>query len=160
MFYDKQSNNQVLRMQTMHTGMPIVNEAEELKWVVAMFGMFPMFNAPCVLQTIYWDWICCCTRATTFYVHHSQTRANFSRWRCLVTSKMSNSRWRTRISVRPLAAYFIMNNRIYQSPDLYTVVSNRLVSNFETSELRMNLTIRTAYITLLTPIILGHATSL
>jgi mediator of RNA polymerase II transcription subunit 6 len=31
MFYDKQSNNQVLRMQTMHTGMPIVNEAEELK---------------------------------------------------------------------------------------------------------------------------------
>ena len=31
MFYDKQSNNQVLRMQTMHTGMPITNEAEELK---------------------------------------------------------------------------------------------------------------------------------
>lgn len=31
MFYDKQSNNQVLRMQTMHTGMPVVNEAEELK---------------------------------------------------------------------------------------------------------------------------------
>lgn len=31
MFYDKQSNNQVLRMQTMHTGMPIMNEAEELK---------------------------------------------------------------------------------------------------------------------------------
>jgi MED6 mediator sub complex component len=35
------------------------------------------------------------------------------------------------ISVRPLAAYFIVNNRIYQSPDLYTVVSNRLVSDFE-----------------------------
>jgi len=30
MFYDKQSNNQVLRMQTMHTGMPLENEAEEL----------------------------------------------------------------------------------------------------------------------------------
>ena len=30
--------------------------------------------------------------------------------------------------VRPMAAYFIMNNRIYQSPDLYTVLSNRLVS--------------------------------
>ena len=27
-----------------------------------------------------------------------------------------------------MAAYFIMNNRIYQSPDLYTVLSNRLVS--------------------------------
>lgn len=33
MFYDKQSNNQVLRMQTMHTGMPIANEAEELRSV-------------------------------------------------------------------------------------------------------------------------------
>ena len=32
MFYDKQSNNQVLRMQTMHTGQPLVNEAEELKY--------------------------------------------------------------------------------------------------------------------------------
>ena len=31
MFYDKQSNNQVLRMQTMHIGMPISNEVEELK---------------------------------------------------------------------------------------------------------------------------------
>jgi len=32
--------------------------------------------------------------------------------------------------VRPLAAYFIMNNRIYQAPDVYTVLSNRLVSSF------------------------------
>jgi len=31
---------------------------------------------------------------------------------------------------RPLAVYFIMNSRIYQSPDLYTVVSNRLVGIF------------------------------
>lgn len=29
--------------------------------------------------------------------------------------------------VRPLAAYFIINNRIYQSPDVYTLLSNRLV---------------------------------
>jgi hypothetical protein len=33
MFYDKQSNNQVLRMQTMHTGVPIKDEAAELRWV-------------------------------------------------------------------------------------------------------------------------------
>lgn len=32
MFYDKQSTNQVLRMQTMHTGVPVANEAEELRW--------------------------------------------------------------------------------------------------------------------------------
>jgi hypothetical protein len=31
MFYDKQSNNQQLRMQTMHTGQTLANEAEELK---------------------------------------------------------------------------------------------------------------------------------
>lgn len=36
MFYDKQSNNQVLRMQTMHTGQPVLNEAEELKWDVVL----------------------------------------------------------------------------------------------------------------------------
>lgn len=37
MFYDKQSNNQVLRMQTMHTGVPLENEAEELKCVDPCF---------------------------------------------------------------------------------------------------------------------------
>ena len=29
--------------------------------------------------------------------------------------------------VRPLSVYFIANNRIYQAPDIYTVLSNRLV---------------------------------
>ena len=41
---------------------------------------------------------------------------------------------------RPLQAYFIINNRIYQSPDMYTVLSNRLAripfsSRFEISGL-------------------------
>lgn len=31
MFYDRQSSNQALRMQTMHTGAAPANEAEELK---------------------------------------------------------------------------------------------------------------------------------
>jgi len=31
--------------------------------------------------------------------------------------------------VRPLAAYFVMHNRIYQSPDVYTVLSNRLLTS-------------------------------
>jgi len=31
--------------------------------------------------------------------------------------------------VRPMAAYFIMNNRIYQSPDVYTILSNRLLTS-------------------------------
>ena len=41
MFYDKQSNNQVLRMQTMHTGQPLANEAEELKCVVSGGSLDP-----------------------------------------------------------------------------------------------------------------------
>ncbi|KAJ6627285.1 MED6 mediator sub complex component-domain-containing protein [Mycena sp. CBHHK59/15] len=92
MFYDKQSNNQVLRMQTMHTGTAIVNEAEELRRFTGV----------------------------EFAVVHAQPPSMF------IIHK------RERLSpddVRPLAAYFIMNNRIYQSPDVYTVLSNRLLTS-------------------------------
>ncbi|KIJ21509.1 hypothetical protein PAXINDRAFT_159593 [Paxillus involutus ATCC 200175] len=92
MFYDKQSNNQVLRMQTMHTAMPILNESEELKRFTGV----------------------------EFALAHAQPPALF------IIHK------RERLSpdeVRPLAAYFIINNRIYQSPDLYTLLSNRLLTS-------------------------------
>ncbi|KAJ7899971.1 MED6-domain-containing protein [Mycena olivaceomarginata] len=92
MFYDKQSNNQVLRMQTMHTGTAIANEAEELRRFTGV----------------------------EFAVVHAQPPSMF------IIHK------RERLSpdeVRPLAAYFIMNNRIYQSPDVYTVLSNRLLTS-------------------------------
>ncbi|KAH9175498.1 MED6-domain-containing protein [Lactarius sanguifluus] len=92
MFYDKQSNNQVLRMQTMHTGMPISNEAEELKRFTGV----------------------------EFAVVHAEPPSLF------IIHK------RERISpedTRPLQAYFIVNNRIYQSPDMYTVLSNRLLTS-------------------------------
>ncbi|KAJ7456637.1 MED6-domain-containing protein [Mycena latifolia] len=92
MFYDKQSNNQVLRMQTMHTGTAIANEAEELRRFTGV----------------------------EFAVVHAQPPSMF------IIHK------RERLSpdeVRPLCAYFIMNNRIYQSPDVYTVLSNRLLTS-------------------------------
>ncbi|KAJ7129971.1 MED6-domain-containing protein [Mycena crocata] len=92
MFYDKQSNNQVLRMQTMHTGTAIANEAEELRRFTGV----------------------------EFAVVHAQPPSMF------IIHK------RERLSpdeVRPLSAYFIMNNRIYQSPDVYTVLSNRLLTS-------------------------------
>ena len=41
MFYDKQSNNQVLRMQTMHTGQSLANEAEELAYVASDGSLGP-----------------------------------------------------------------------------------------------------------------------
>ncbi|KAG7099522.1 hypothetical protein E1B28_001365 [Marasmius oreades] len=97
MFYDKQSNNQVLRMQTIHTGVPLVNEAEELKRFTGV----------------------------EFAVVHSQPPSLF------IIHK------RERLSseeVKPLAAYFIMNDRIYQSPDIYTILSNRLLTSLHSIE--------------------------
>ncbi|KAI0936015.1 hypothetical protein AcW1_000363 [Taiwanofungus camphoratus] len=101
MFYDKQSNNQVLRMQTMHTGMPLENEAEELKRFTGI----------------------------EFALVHSQPPSLF------IIHK------RERLSpeeVRPLAAYFIMNNRIYQSPDVYTLISNRLLTSLHALQTSMD----------------------
>ncbi|KAL5534600.1 hypothetical protein ACEPAG_1063 [Sanghuangporus baumii] len=92
MFYDKQSNNQVLRMQTMHTGQPILNEAEELKRFTGI--EFAIVHA----------------QPPSLFVIHKRERLSPE-------------------EVRPLAAYFIINNRIYQSPDLYTVLSNRLLTS-------------------------------
>ncbi|GBE78049.1 MED6 mediator subfamily complex component-domain-containing protein [Sparassis latifolia] len=101
MFYDKQSNNQVLRMQTMHTGVPLANEAEELKRFTGV----------------------------EFAVVHAQPPSLF------IIHK------RERLSpeeVRPLAAYFIMHNRIYQSPDVYSLVSNRLLTSLHALQNSMN----------------------
>ncbi|KZS93080.1 MED6-domain-containing protein [Sistotremastrum niveocremeum HHB9708] len=91
MFYDKQSNNQVLRMQTMHTGTSIANEAEELKRFTGL--EFALVHA----------------EPPSFFIIHKRERVSPE-------------------EVRPLAAYFIVNNRIYQSPDIYSVLSNRLLT--------------------------------
>ncbi|KZT23751.1 MED6-domain-containing protein [Neolentinus lepideus HHB14362 ss-1] len=91
MFYDKQSNNQVLRMQTMHTGQPLLNEAEELKRFTGI--EFAVVHA----------------QPPSLFIIHKRERLSPEQ-------------------VRQLAAYFIMNNRIYQSPDIYNVLSNRLLT--------------------------------
>ncbi|KAJ3917749.1 MED6-domain-containing protein [Lentinula edodes] len=92
MFYDKQSNNQVLRMQTMHTGTSVANEAEELKRFTGV--EFAVVHA----------------QPPFFFIIHKRERLSPE-------------------EVKPLAAFFVMNNRIYQSPDLYTVLSNRLLTS-------------------------------
>jgi len=97
MFYDKQSNNQVLRMQTMHTGVPISNEGEELKRFTGV----------------------------EFAVVHAQPPSLF-----IIHKRERFSPEET----RPLQAYFIINNRIYQSPDMYTVLSNRLLTSLYSLE--------------------------
>ncbi|KAJ3822269.1 MED6-domain-containing protein [Lentinula raphanica] len=92
MFYDKQSNNQVLRMQTIHTGTSVVNEAEELKRFTGV--EFAVVHA----------------QPPSFFIIHKRERLSPE-------------------EVKPLAVFFIINNRIYQSPDLYTVLSNRLLTS-------------------------------
>ncbi|TFK41313.1 MED6-domain-containing protein [Crucibulum laeve] len=92
MFYDKQSNNQVLRMQTMHTGMPVINEAEELRRFTGV--EFALVHA----------------QPPSFFIIQKRERVSPD-------------------EVKPMAAYFIMNNRIYQSPDVYNVLSNRLLTS-------------------------------
>ncbi|TFK57506.1 MED6-domain-containing protein [Heliocybe sulcata] len=91
MFYDKQSNNQVLRMQTMHTGQPLLNEAEELKRFTGI--EFAVVHA----------------QPPSLFIIHKRERLSPEQ-------------------VRPLAAYFVISNRIYQSPDVYNVLSNRLLT--------------------------------
>ncbi|CAK5265258.1 unnamed protein product [Mycena citricolor] len=92
MFYDKQSNNQVLRMQTMHTGTAIANEAEELKRFTGI--EFAVVDS----------------QPPSLFIIHKRERLSPDQ-------------------VRPLVAYFVINNRIYQSPDVYTLLSNRLLTS-------------------------------
>ncbi|KAF8807261.1 MED6-domain-containing protein [Phlegmacium glaucopus] len=92
MFYDKQSNNQVLRMQTIYTGVPVKDEAAELRRFTGI--EFALVHA----------------QPPSFFIIQKRERLSPD-------------------EVRPLAAYFIMNSRIYQSPDVYTVLSNRLLTS-------------------------------
>lgn len=92
MFYDKQSNNQVLRMQTVHTGVALKNEADELKRFTGI--EFALVTA----------------QPPTLFVIHKQHRYSPD-------------------AVQPLVAYFILHNRIYQAPDVYSVVSNRMLAS-------------------------------
>ncbi|EIW86452.1 MED6-domain-containing protein [Coniophora puteana RWD-64-598 SS2] len=102
MFYDKQSNNQVLRMQTMHTGQPILNEAEELKRFTGVEFAVTYAQPP------------------SLFIIHKRDRLSPE-------------------EVRPLAAYFVVNNRIYQSPDLYTILSNRLLTSLTSLQTSMDI---------------------
>ena len=73
MFYDKQSNNQVLRMQTMHTGQPLANEAEELKCVESdTRSIHSLIGSP--PQAIHRCRVRCNPLGTSHVFHHSETR--------------------------------------------------------------------------------------
>lgn len=127
MFYEKQSNNQVLRMQTMHTGVPIANEAEELRWAA------PSYNHAIESQRnrrfVGIEFAVVHAQPPTFFIIQKRERVSPDEGGSEGSDRPSTFLNFTSIfrQVKPLASYFIMNNRIYQSPDVYTVLSNRLV---------------------------------
>jgi len=92
-------------MQTMHTGIPLVNEAEELKRFTGIEFALVHSQPP------------------TLFIIHKRHRVSPD-------------------EVHPLTAYFIMNNRIYQSPDVYTLISNRLLTSIHSLQTSMD-TLRT-----------------
>lgn len=72
MFYDKQSNNQVLRMQTMHTGVPLINEAEELRF--ALHQVHLTISKLVYLKAVYRYRVRFGPFTTTFVICYPQTR--------------------------------------------------------------------------------------
>ncbi|KDQ20644.1 hypothetical protein BOTBODRAFT_40754 [Botryobasidium botryosum FD-172 SS1] len=85
------STNQILRMQTQHTGieLSITDEAEELRKFTGI--EFAIVHAV----------------PPSLFVIHKRERLSPE-------------------EVRPMEAYYIINNRIQQSPDLYSLLANRL----------------------------------
>jgi len=78
-------------------------------------------------QTVRRYRICTRPRSATCILHHPQTRTPFSWRRHVIVSHFLPLF--SQFVVRPLAAYFIVHNRIYQSPDIYSILSNRLVTH-------------------------------
>ncbi|TFK23092.1 MED6-domain-containing protein [Coprinopsis marcescibilis] len=95
-YYDKQSNNQVLRMQTTFTGAgPLTNEAEELRRFTGI--EFAVVHA----------------EPPSFFIIHKRERLSPD-------------------EVKPVAVYFIIDNQIFQAPDLYSLLSNHLLTTVST----------------------------
>ncbi|GAA96692.1 hypothetical protein E5Q_03363 [Mixia osmundae IAM 14324] len=89
-FWDNRSNNQTLRMQTMYSGVPLVNEAEQLKQFIGI----------------------------EFAIVHAQPPGLF----------VIHKRKRTsQHEAQPIAAYYVLHGNVYQAPDLYAVLSSRLL---------------------------------
>lgn len=131
-FYDKQSNNQVLRMQTMHTGVARENEAEELKCVskaVTVRRVAERASRRFVgieFAVVHAD------TAANFFIIHKRERTS-PEHSAYYGSLIQLGRTQLAILATPLAVYFIENSRVFQAPDVYTLVSMRLVNPSITS---------------------------
>jgi len=152
MFYDKQSNNQVLRMQTIHTGVPVNDEAAELRSVNDATSSLN------VIKRVQGGSLALNLRLSMPNLNLRPSLSYKSVNACLQMKVRAEaghcpSHAHTTHLVRPLAAYFIMHNRIYQAPDVYTVLSNRLVNFFLTLSLFLFPLTRPAYIFICTSII-------
>jgi mediator of RNA polymerase II transcription subunit 6 len=150
MFYDKQSNNQVLRMQTIHTGVPVNDEAAELRSVNDATSLLN------IIKRIQGGSLVLNLRLSMPNLRPSLSYKSVNacpQMKVRAGAGHCPSHAHSTHLVRPLAAYFIMNNRIYQAPDVYSVLSNRLVCFFLALSLFPFPLTRPAYISLCTSII-------
>ena len=70
MFYDKQSNNQVLRMQTIYTGVSVKDEAAELR---SAYGqLLSIKSTTDTFQTVHWYRVRACPRTAAIFFYHTK----------------------------------------------------------------------------------------
>ena len=118
-------------MQTMHIETSIANEAEELKCVY--YSAHPSGYR---INSLARSGVSRVSSSHS-YIHNPRHSSSFIKGSAFPPKKvlfLATARGTRRgdnvnrnVPVRPLAAYFIIHNKIYQSPDVYTVLSNRLV---------------------------------
>ncbi|KAL7409661.1 MED6 mediator subfamily complex component-domain-containing protein [Mrakia frigida] len=111
-FYDKQSSNEILKMQRIHTGQEQEDGDEEEDLRKFTGAEFALVHA----------------RAPGLFIIHKRERFN-------------------EMEASPIAAYFIVNNDIYQSQDLHSLLSTRLsvaVTSIQSSLQLLHSTLTTA----------------
>ena len=126
-FYDRSSNNQVLRMQTMHAAPEHqMNIEEELKWVLKYVYRLISYKSCLIGALLAWSTLLSTQRLLVFSSFNNKTVFLLLK----VKIPYTDIRWAIYVllTVRPVSIYMILNGGISQAPDLYTVLSTRLVS--------------------------------
>jgi mediator of RNA polymerase II transcription subunit 6 len=125
-FYDRSSNNQVLRMQTMHAAPEHqMNIEEELKWVFYYVYRAVSDEGCLVGALLAWSTLLSTQRLLVSSSFNNKTV--FLLLKVRMPYKCTPETIYVLLTVRPMSIYMILNGGISQAPDLYTVLSTRLV---------------------------------
>lgn len=123
-FFDRRSNNEQIRMQNIANGiqnltggMGARQEEEELKRFTGLEFVLVHSRAPlCFVLQKRWR-----TSATESKCHTSN-----GTWTNELNGELTLNSFRISTAT-PLAAYYIINDSIYQAPDMYSILATRLV---------------------------------